>query len=359
LYRLLRPILFALDAELSHRITLSLLALLGRIPGATALLRRPIPALPVTVMGLDFANPLGLAAGLDKDARCARAFAAMGFGFVELGTVTPRPQPGNPKKRLFRLVPQQAIINRMGFNSSGLDVFLRNLRRRPRDIVIGINLGKNAATPLGQALDDYLAGMRAVYADADYITINISSPNTRDLRALQEGGHLDALLAGLKHTRGHLAAETGRMVPLALKIAPDLADEQIDYIAEAVLKHGIEAVIATNTTVSRPGLEGVALADESGGLSGAPLKDISTAVIARLYRNLQGKVPIIGVGGITGAEDAWEKLVAGADLLQLYSALVFHGPQVIAQVLNGLEQRVKQSGETSLAAAVNRARSRS
>jgi dihydroorotate dehydrogenase len=307
-------------------------------------------------MGLDFPNPLGLAAGLDKDARCSKAFAAMGFGFVELGTVTPRPQPGNPKKRLFRLVSRQAIINRMGFNSAGLDVFLHNLRRRPRDIVVGVNLGKNAATPLEQALDDYLEGLRAVYAHADYITINISSPNTRDLRTLQEGGQLDTLLAGLKHGQGRLASETGRRVPLALKVAPDLADAQIDYIAEAVLKHAIEAVIATNTTVSRPGLEEVALATESGGLSGTPLKQLSTAVIARLYRSLRGKVPIVGVGGIASAEDAWDKLVAGADLLQLYSSLIFQGPAVVARILRGLEDKVRQSGESTLTAAVQRAR---
>jgi len=359
-YSLIRPLLFSLDAERAHDCTLSALQALERLPAGTRLLQAAsggtTPALPVTVMGIPFPNPVGLAAGLDKDACCADAFHGLGFGFVELGTVTPRPQPGNPRPRLFRLPAQEAIINRMGFNSGGLEAFLGHLLARPRKGLVGINLGKNKDTPAERTLDDYLAGLRAVYPHADYITVNISSPNTPGLRDLQEEAALSALLAGLKSEQGRLASDQGRTVPLALKIAPDLDEEAIDVIARLLLTHRMDAVIATNTTVSRPGLERDPLARETGGLSGAPLRAQSTRVVHRLYATLQGKIPIIGVGGIFSAGHAWEKLVAGADLVQIYAALIYRGPGVVREMVTGLQERVRASGATTLADAVNRAR---
>ena len=356
MYSLIRPLLFALDAERSHDLTLGLL----RAPGTTPVLHRlygaHVPELPVEVMGLRLPNPLGLAAGLDKDARAVGPLAAMGFGFLELGTVTPRPQPGNPRPRLFRLARRQAIINRMGFNSAGLDSFLANLARGPRPAILGINLGKNKDTPAEQAADDYLSGLRAVYAHADYVTINVSSPNTPGLRALQDEAALAALLAVLKTEQLVLAEQHGRYVPIALKIAPDLADEAIDAIARLLLSHRLDAVIATNTTISRPGLETEPLARESGGLSGAPLRARSTHVIRRLHATLDGRIPIIGAGGVFCAADAWEKLMAGAELIQIYSALIFHGPGIVRRIVAGLADKMRATGATTLAAAVSQAR---
>lgn len=355
-YPLLRPLLFALDPEHAHELTLRAL----RAPGAATLLRARygahVPALPVTCMGLRFANPLGLAAGLDKQAAAIDGLAALGFGFLELGTVTPRPQPGNPRPRLFRLPQAGALINRMGFNSGGLGPFLANLAQAPRPVPLGINLGKNKDTPAEHALDDYLTGLEAVYAHADYVAVNVSSPNTPGLRALQEESALAGLLAGLKSAQARLAERHGRYVPIALKIAPDLEPETLDGIAGLLLAHRVDAVIATNTTVSRPGLEGLAGAREAGGLSGRPLRPLATAAIARLYRTLRGRVPIIGVGGIASADDAWEKLVAGAELLQLYAALVFRGPAVVREIVTGLAQRVGALGAPDLGTAIARAR---
>jgi dihydroorotate dehydrogenase len=360
LYRLIRPLLFALDAETSHRLTLGLLHAAWRLPGAATLARRllasRVPRLPVEILGLRFPNPVGLAAGLDKEACCAAAFHDLGFGFVELGTVTPRPQPGNPKPRLFRLPRQRAILNRMGFNSGGLEAFLANLVRQPRRGLIGINLGKNKDTPAERALDDYVTGLRAVYAHADYVTINISSPNTPGLRDLQEAALLDGLLAGLKTEQAQLARTHGRLVPLALKIAPDLDNSSIDAIARRLLEHRFEAVIATNTTLARPGLENEPLARETGGLSGQPLAPQATQVIRRLYANLRGRIPIIGVGGIFSVEDAWQKLVAGADLVQIYSAFIYHGPAIVRALVAGLDRKVQESGTATLGEAVARAR---
>jgi len=360
LYSLIRPLLFTLDAERAHDCTLRALQGVGRLPGGANLLRGlsggTVPQLPIHTLGLDFPNPVGLAAGLDKGACCAGAFHALGFGFVELGTVTPRPQPGNPRPRLFRLPAHEAIINRMGFNSAGLDAFLAQLTAQPRHGLIGINLGRNKDTPAEHALDDYLTGLRAVYAQADYVTINISSPNTPGLRGLQEEPALAALLAGLKAEQNRLAAAHGRQVPLALKIAPDLDDHAIDAVAHLLLAHRLDAVIATNTTVNRPGLEHEPLAAEAGGLSGAPLRAPSTRVIRRLYATLQGKIPIIGVGGIYTAEHAWEKLVAGAELVQIYTALIYRGPGVVREILEGLGERVRASGADTLAVALRRAR---
>jgi dihydroorotate dehydrogenase len=357
-YALIRPLLFALDPETSHHLTLKLLHGATRLPGGTRILRafsNP-PVLPVNVLGLHFPNPVGLAAGLDKEACCAGAFHALGFGFVELGTVTPRPQPGNPRPRLFRLPRQEAILNRMGFNSGGLETFLANLRAGGHPGLIGINLGKNRDTPAEDTTGDYLTGLRAVYASADYITVNISSPNTPGLRALQDEAPLSAMLAALKAEQGRLAAAQHRYVPLALKIAPDLADEAIDTIARLLIAHRIDAVIATNTTVTRPGLDGEPLARESGGLSGRPLQSLSTHVVRRLYATLRGQVPIIGVGGILNADDAWEKMLAGAELVQIYSALIYRGPGVVRAVAEGLVRRVRESGATSLSQALARQR---
>jgi dihydroorotate dehydrogenase len=357
LYKLIRPLLFRLDAETSHHLAFGALRALSHLPGFRRCLRGArAPELPVEVMGIKFPNPVGLAAGLDKNAEYAPLLAALGFGFLELGTVTPRPQPGNPKPRLFRLPAQRAIINRMGFNNVGLAQFLNNVYRWECACPVGINIGKNKDTPLERAVDDYLAALRAVYPHADYVTINISSPNTPDLRELQSQEHLDELLRALKADQAALAGIHGRYVPLAVKIAPDLDDAQIAAIAALAQAHKIDAVIATNTTVARPGLEQEPLAKEVGGLSGRPLKSLSTAVIRKLYGHLQGKIPIIGVGGIENAEDAWGKLVAGAELVQIYSALIYEGPAVVGRIVRDLADKVTASGCTTLAEAVAKAR---
>lgn len=360
MYRLLRPLLFWLPAETSHHLTFLVLRFLYRIPGIAWLTRfsflRHTPALPVTAMRLHFRNPIGLAAGLDKNGEHIQALSDFGFGFLELGTVTPRPQPGNPQPRLFRLPTHGALINRMGFNSAGLAAFIKNVSRRHRPCPIGINLGKNKDTPNDRAIDDYLQGLRAVYSYADYVAINISSPNTPGLRELQSEENLDGLLRALKSEQTTLTKTHERYVPIALKLAPDLSDAQIATIAGLVRLHQFDAVIATNTTVSRPGLEDTSIAKETGGLSGRPLKDLSTRVIRELYRHLQGKIPIIGVGGIENAEDAWEKLLAGADLIQLYTTLIYQGPGIVKDVVQGLSQKVVASGKSNLAEAITQTR---
>mgnify|MGYP001571769144 FL=1 len=362
LYRLLRPLLFLLEAEAAHRLIFVLFGAFYRIPGFPGLVRmicaRRTRQLPLDLMGLRLPGPVGLAAGLDKNAELAPLFADLGFGFVELGTVTPRPQPGNPRPRLFRLPAAAALINRMGFNNAGLAQFLDNLYRLPKRGPVGINIGRNKDTPNEQALDDYRTALRAVYAHADYVAINVSSPNTPGLRALQEGGQLEALLRALKHEQTVLAQREGHVVPMALKIAPDLDADQIGEIARIVLAHGIEAVIATNTTVTRPGLEHEPLANEAGGLSGRPLKARSTEVIRELYRHLQGRVSIIGVGGIENADDAWEKLVAGADAVQVYTAFIYQGPALVRRIVRGLEAKVRAAGVATLAEAVAAARAK-
>jgi dihydroorotate dehydrogenase len=360
LYRLLRPLVFRLPAETSHRLTFTLLRLFYRLPGAGAVTRslfaRHPATLPVTVMGLNFSNPVGLAPGLDKNAEYVRPLSDFGFGFLELGTVTPRPQPGNPKPRMFRLPRQAALINRMGFNNVGAGKFLVNLAAQGKPCPIGVNIGKNRNTPLEQATDDYLAVLNSVYRLADYVAVNISSPNTAGLRDLQQEENLEALLRALKNEQTALADKYGRYVPIALKIAPDLDDAQIAAIARLVLEHKFDAVIATNTTITRPGLAGDPLARQSGGLSGRPLKAMATEIIRKLYDRLQGAVPIIGVGGIENADDAWDKLVAGADLVQIYTALIYEGPCVTQAIVHGLEQRVQASGCSTLAEAVEQAR---
>ncbi len=355
MYKLIRPLLFALDAEVSHDFTLRLLRGTYRIPGAgvltRSLYRQRTPLLPAEVMGLHFPNPLGLAAGLDKNATCLAPFSDLGFGFLELGTVTPRAQPGNPRKRMFRLPAHEAVINRMGFNSVGLDTFLANLSKARRSCPVGINIGKNRDTPVERALDDYILALRAVYPVADYVAVNISSPNTPGLRTLQSEQSLVALLEAIKTEKAALARRHARYVPLALKIAPDLSDQGIRGIAQLLLTYGIDAVIATNTTVARPGVENEAAAKEPGGLSGRPLRALATHAIRELYAELAGRIPIIGVGGISDADDAWEKILAGADLLQIYTTLIYQGPAAIRQIVSGIASKMNTLGVTSFAAA--------
>ena len=328
LYALARPLLFALDPETAHQLTLEL----ADAPLRFGLLRvARVSGAPVRAMGLDFPNPVGLAAGLDKNAAHVDSLAKLGFGFLEVGTVTPRPQPGNPKPRLFHLAPAQALINRMGFNNVGLDEFLENLSRASWRGVLGINIGKNFDTPLERAGDDYALCLERVYAHASYVTINISSPNTQGLRSLQGKEALDALLARLSALRAPLAERHGRRVPLALKVAPDLDATQILQIADAVRRHGIDGVIATNTSVSREGVQGLPHAHEAGGLSGAPIRTRATATLAALAAALKGEAALIGVGGIMSGADAAAKIAAGASLVQLYTGLIYRGPGLVAE----------------------------
>ncbi|MDD2686330.1 MAG: quinone-dependent dihydroorotate dehydrogenase [Gallionella sp.] len=328
-YSLLRPALFTLNPETAHNATLNTLNTAQRL-GLTALLPRPASD-PRTVMGITFPNPVGLAAGLDKNGDCINGLSALGFGFIEIGTVTPRPQPGNPQPRLFRLPEAQAIINRMGFNNHGVDTLIANVERAKFKGVLGINIGKNAATPIENAADDYLICLRKVYAHASYITVNISSPNTKNLRQLQGGDELDALLAQLKAEQEQLAAAQSRYVPLAVKIAPDLDTEQIKQIAALLTKHRIDGVIATNTTLARDAVAHLPHGNETGGLSGAPVRDKSTAVIRLLAAELGNALPIIGVGGILSGQDALEKIQAGAALVQLYSGLIYRGQALVGE----------------------------
>src|SRR6267143_2198415 len=335
LYRAVRPLLFALDPETAHGLSLESLDVLARL-GAASLLGSPAPRLPVRAMGLDFPNPVGLAAGLDKNGEHIDGLAALGFGFLEVGAVTPRPQPGNPKPRLFRIPEAEALINRLGFNNRGVDVLAENLRRSRYRGVLGINVGKNFDTPNERAADDYVACLRHVYPYASFVTANVSSPNTNDLRSLQQPGGLDALLAALTAERDALAKRYGNRVPLAVKIAPDIDDAGIEAIADRVAARSIDAVIATNTTVSRDGVGHLPASREPGGLSGAPLKALATAVVGRLRRQLPASVAVIGGGGIGSAADAREKLDAGADLVQLYTALVYRGPGLVGEIVRGL-----------------------
>jgi len=335
-YCLARPLLFSLDPETAHELTIQGLAGAARI----GLLRLALPTLPKCaprmVMGISFPNPVGLAAGLDKNGECIGGMAALGFGFLEIGTVTPRAQPGNAKPRLFRLTEANALINRLGFNNHGVDHLIENVKRADYRGVLGINIGKNFDTPIENAADDYLICLRKVYPHASYVTVNISSPNTKNLRALQGANELDALLARLKQEQTQLAEQHGKYVPLALKIAPDLDDTQIQAIAERLMHHKIDAVIATNTTIGREGVAGQPYSTETGGLSGAPLQAKSTAVIRALHQKLDGALPIIGVGGIMNGADAREKIDAGASLVQIYTGLIYQGPDLIKDALRAL-----------------------
>ena len=338
-FALARPFLFGLDPERAHDLTLDAIAALQNTP-AQRVWARPRANDPVTLAGLRFPNRVGLAAGLDKNGRCIDGFGAMGFGFVEVGTVTPQAQPGNPKPRIFRLVPAQALINRMGFNNGGLAAFVANVKHarsfRESGGVLGLNIGKNAATPIERAVDDYLLGLEGVYPHADYVAVNISSPNTKNLRALQSDDALDALLAALQARRAQLARQQRRRVPIFVKIAPDLDDDQIKAIAAALRRHGIDGVIATNTTVSRDAVRGLTHADEAGGLSGRPLAEASNRVIRALRTALGAGFPIIGVGGVMSAVDALAKIEAGADLVQLYTGLIYRGPALVGEAAHAL-----------------------
>ena len=287
-------------------------------------------------MGLQFANPVGLAAGLDKNGDAIDGFAQLGFGFVEIGTVTPRPQPGNPKPRLFRLPEAEAVINRMGFNNQGVDHLLERVRAAKFKGVLGINIGKNFDTPVERAVDDYLACLDKVYAHASYVTVNVSSPNTPGLRSLQFGDSLKELLEALRRRQEDLAQEHGKRVPLAIKIAPDMSDEETALVASALLGADMDAVIATNTTLSREGVEGLAHADEAGGLSGAPVRDKSTHIVKVLAGELSGRLPIIAVGGITEGKHAAEKIAAGASLVQIYSGFIYKGPALIREAVDAI-----------------------
>ena len=333
MYALTRPLLFALPPETSHDVALAGLAALGRLPGSL----RPLPGRPREVMGLRFPNPVGLAAGLDKDARAAEGLARLGFGFVEVGTVTPRPQPGNPRPRLFRLSGDRALINRMGFNNDGVESMARRLdgiRRRGRltETLLGVNVGKNKDTPLEQAADDYVRCIDAVYGYADYLTLNLSSPNTPGLRTLQSEASLAPLLERIKERQAALTARHGRYVPVALKIAPDLPAADVEIVAAAVERFEVDAVIATNTTISRPGLSSASLAGEAGGLSGAPLAPLALQVVGMLRQSLGGRVPIIGVGGIMDSQGGAAMLEHGADLLQIYTGFIYRGPALIREL---------------------------
>lgn len=324
-----------MDPERVHEWTLAGLERTAR-PGKPHWLAGPVPDKPVEVMGLRFPNPVGLAAGMDKDGRCIEGFGSLGFGFLELGTVTPRPQPGNPKPRLFRLPEHEGIINRMGFNNRGVDALMANLETSSYRGVIGVNIGKNFDTPIERAEADYTLALRKVYARADYVAVNISSPNTSNLRELQKGGALTSLLRALDRSRAQLEKEHGRRTPIAVKIAPDMDEAQLDFLAEALPEAGMDAVIATNTTLDRKAVEGHRRAGEGGGLSGAPVRQRSTEVIRQLSERLEGRLPIIGVGGVFSAEDAREKLDAGASLVQVYTGLIYRGPRLISEIVRGL-----------------------
>ncbi len=337
-FPLARPFLFGLDPEHAHDLTLAALATIQRTP-LVALVEQARVRDPLTIAGLRFPNRIGLAAGLDKNGRCIDAFGAMGFGFVEVGTVTPLAQPGNPKPRVFRLPEAGALINRLGFNNDGLAAFIANVRQarfRASGGILGLNIGKNAATPIERAADDYLLGLAGVYPHADYVTVNISSPNTQNLRTLQSDVALDALLATLAARRAELAEEHGRKVPMFLKIAPDLDGAQIEAIAAIVWRHAVDGLIATNTTLSRDGVAGHANAGESGGLSGAPLALKSNAVIAGLRAALGARYPIIGVGGVMSGADARAKRDAGADLVQIYTGFIYKGPALVTESARAL-----------------------
>ena len=334
-YPIVRPALFKLDPERAHELTFQQLRFMNGTP-LEMFYRQNLPSRPVTCMGLTFKNALGLAAGLDKNAECIDAFAAMGFGFVEVGTVTPRAQAGNDKPRMFRLVEAGGIINRMGFNNLGVDHLVENVKKARFNGVLGVNIGKNKDTPVEQGKDDYLICMEKVYAHAGYIAINISSPNTPGLRSLQYGEALDDLLSSIKQKQKELEQRHLKYVPLAVKIAPDLSEEELIQVADSLIRHQIDGVIASNTTLDRSLVSGLKHAEEAGGLSGRPVQSRSTAVIQRLSQELQGRLPIIGVGGIDSLTAAREKIAAGATLVQIYSGFIYQGPGLIKDIVTHL-----------------------
>ncbi|WP_180116623.1 quinone-dependent dihydroorotate dehydrogenase [Acinetobacter sp. YH12096] len=332
LYSLARPLLFTLAPERAHELTLSLLKSSHKM----GMMRQNVASKPVTCMGIEFPNPVGLAAGLDKNGAYIDALASQGFGFIEIGTITPLPQSGNPEPRLFRLPKAKAIINRMGFNNDGVDQLIENVKAAKFKGVLGINIGKNAVTPVEKAVDDYLICLEKVYNYASYITVNISSPNTKNLRSLQSGDALTELLETLKKRQLELADENQHYVPLVLKVAPDLEPEDINFIAQQLLKFKIDGLIVTNTTLSREGVEGLPFGDEAGGLSGAPVFEKSTACLAAFAKVLNGQISLIGVGGILSGADAVAKQKAGASLVQVYSGLIYTGPTLVKDCVDAL-----------------------
>jgi dihydroorotate dehydrogenase len=345
LYALARPLLFALEPETAHRLTLSL-ADAAHAAGLSGF-HKNIPAIPVRAMGLEFPNPVGLAAGLDKQAEHVAALSALGFGFLELGGVTPRPQPGNPRPRLFRIPEAQALINRFGLNSVGIDSFVSNLSRFKKTCVIGVNIGKNKDTPNETAADDYVQCLEALYPHVDYVSLNISSPNTAGLRDLQDAEALSKLLSTVRDNRDRLRDQHGRNVALALKIAPDLDDDAIRSIADIVRRERIDGVVATNTTVARADVEQYPNGVQTGGLSGAPLRERATRVIRTLATALRGEIPIIGVGGIMSGADAVEKLDAGAALVQVYTGLIYRGPELVNECVSACQERSRTASTAS------------
>jgi dihydroorotate dehydrogenase len=338
-YALARPFLFGLDPEAAHDLTLAALARVQHTPLVCTVMQSRVDD-PVTLAGLKFPNRLGLAAGLDKNGRCIDGLGAMGFGFIEVGTVTPKPQPGNPKPRMFRLPEAKALINRLGFNNEGLAAFIANVERsrsfRKRGGILGLNIGKNAATPIEHAVDDYLTCLAGVYPHADYVTVNISSPNTKNLRALQSDSALDELLAAVRERDRQLVREHGRKVPIFVKIAPDLDDEQVVLIAAALKKHRIDGVVATNTTIARDAVKHLPHGEETGGLSGAPVLAASNRVIGQLRAALGKGFPIIGVGGVISGADAAAKVAAGADLVQIYTGFIYGGPRLVTEAARAI-----------------------
>jgi len=336
MYSLIRPLLFSLPPERAHHITLATLNTLEKLHLAHFLFGTNTASKPQTVMGITFPNALGLAAGLDKNADYVDGLGALGFGFIEVGTITPRPQSGNPQPRLFRLPKKNALINRMGFNNAGVETLIANVKKQQYKGILGINIGKNFDTALENAVDDYVICLEKVYPYADYITVNISSPNTPGLRTLQHGDELNVMLAKLKLTQLALQKQHDRYVSIAVKIAPDMDEDAIYAVANALIEHDIDGVIATNTTLERTAVQGLNHADEQGGLSGAPLTEKSTEVIKQLHTALAGKLPIIAVGGIQSAADAQAKLDAGASLVQIYTGLVYQGPALVKNILRSL-----------------------
>ncbi len=343
MYSLFRPLLFAIDPEKAHQVAFSSLDAIARLGVADFVLAR-VPPSPVRVMGLDFPNRVGLAAGLDKNAEHIDGLARLGFGFIECGTVTPRAQPGNPRPRLFRLPPAQALINRLGFNNDGLGAFIANASRASYRGILGLNIGKNFDTANERAVDDYLTCLRAVYARASYVTVNISSPNTKGLRDLQSAEALASLLTALKAEQQVLAQRHGKYTPIAFKVAPDLEPQAIDAMARIFVTHAVDAVVATNTTVTRKGVEAFAAAAEAGGLSGKPLRERATEVVRKFAQALDGAVPVIGVGGVMCGADAVEKIEAGASLVQLYTGLIYRGPDLVAECGTAIAQAAVRRG---------------
>jgi dihydroorotate dehydrogenase len=344
MYDSLRPLLFKLDAETAHRLTLYGLGVAQR-SGFVHWIARPPADLPVTAFGIDFPNPVGLAAGLDKNAEHLDALATLGFGFIEVGTVTPLPQPGNDKPRMFRLPAHEAIINRLGFNNAGVDTLVRNVRNSGFTGVLGINIGKNKDTPNEKAVNDYLTCLHKVHAHASYITVNISSPNTAGLRDLQREATLYKFISLLRAAQERMGSQSGTRRPMLLKIAPDLSETELDAIAGVLLRTGIDGVICSNTTIDHAAVAGDPHGGEAGGLSGKPLFEHSTAVLAGMHQRLQGRIPLIGVGGILEGSDAAEKLDAGASLVQIYSGLIYRGPHLVAECVNEIRRQRAASTE--------------